>query len=246
MVSKSQIKLISSLQQKKGRLRSGLFAVEGIKGINDLLNSEIELFKLFTTQDIFSSPKEKTHFINEEELKRISNLITPQVAVGIFKIPQSIFKSSEEEFILALDGVRDPGNLGTIIRLCDWFGVETLVCSNDTVDCYNPKVVQATMGSIARVRIFYEDLPRFIDKINLPIIGSFLEGENIYRATLPLKGLLVMGNEANGISEQVENLIQLKLHIPQFGKIKQTESLNVAMATSIFLSEFKRSNFTGK
>ena len=246
MVSKSQIKLISSLQQKKGRLKSGFFIIEGIKGVKELLNSKIELFHLFTTQDIFVSEKEKTQLINEKELKKISKLTNPQTAVGIFKIPNYKGQIPYEGILVGLDGVRDPGNLGTIIRLCDWFGIETLICSKDTVDCYNPKVVQATMGSIARVKVLYINLPDFLKKIKLPVIGSFLDGKNVYSATLPSKGIIIMGNEANGISEEVEELIHLKLHIPQFGKIQQTESLNVAMATSILLSEFKRGKFTEK
>lgn len=240
MVSKSQIKLITSLEQKKGRTKSGLFMVEGIKGITEILNSEMQLDSLFTTREIFDSPPSKTFPITNEELKKISRLKTPQTAVALFKIPE-VIKPKITGFIVALDGVRDPGNLGTIIRLCDWFGVENLLCSKDTVDCFNPKVVQATMGSITRVNISYVDLPKIIsENTNLPVLGTFLEGENLFKTELPKEGILVLGNEANGISEEIEKLVSRKINIPQFGTSQNTESLNVATATAILLAEFRR------
>jgi TrmH family RNA methyltransferase len=159
--------------------------------------------------------------------------------LAVFKIPQS--KSIEENgLIVALDAVRDPGNLGTIIRLCDWFGVKDLVCSKETVDCYNPKVIQATMGSIARVNISYVELEYFFKKSNLPVYGAYMQGENVYTSELSSNGILVMGNEAHGISSSIESLITKKVSIPQFGDIQETESLNVASATAILLSEFRR------
>ncbi|MBK5193354.1 MAG: RNA methyltransferase [Flavobacteriaceae bacterium] len=240
MVSKSQIKLITSLEQKKNRTKSGLFIVEGKKGIREILNSPFELDSLFTTGENFNAPPSKTHLINEEELKKISRLKTPQSALALFEIPKEntpVIKN----LIVALDGIRDPGNLGTIIRLCDWFGIETLLCSNDTVDCYNPKVVQATMGSITRVAITYVDLELILkNNIEQPVIGTFLKGENIYTTQLPKNGILILGNEANGISEEVEKTVSQKLNIPRFGKSQSTESLNVATATAILLSEFRR------
>src|SRR5690606_31815010 len=150
MVSKSQIKLITSLEQKKNRVRHGLFMVEGIKGISELINSHFELETLYTTKGEFTASDSKTVNISENDLKKISNLKTPQVAVGLFRIPE-VKPPEIKGLCLALDGIRDPGNLGTIIRLCDWFGIKELLCSRDTVDCFNPKVVQATMGSITRV-----------------------------------------------------------------------------------------------
>src|SRR5699024_44491 len=141
---------------------------------------------------------------------------------------------------LVLDGVRDPGNLGTIIRLCDWFGVKQLVCSEDTVDCYNPKTVQATMGSLARVKVLYTDLKEFIRTSSLPVFGTFMDGKIIYEQALPEQGLIIMGNEANGISKEIEDLVSYRISIPQFGEQKMTESLNVATAASIVLNEFKR------
>lgn len=143
--------------------------------------------------------------------------------------------------IVALDDIRDPGNLGTIIRLCDWFGISELVCSEETVDIYNPKVVQATMGSIARVNVSYVNLEKFISETNLPVFGTFMDGVNIYKTELPKEGIIVMGNEANGISSQIEQTVNHRLAIPRFGNLQLTESLNVATATAIILSEFKRS-----
>ncbi|MEP6261597.1 MAG: RNA methyltransferase [Gillisia sp.] len=240
MVSKSQIKLITGLAQKKNRTKHGLFIVEGIKGINEILHSNFELDSLFTTQQIFKAPVVKTHQITETELKKISGLTTPQTAVAVFKIPEQkppVFSG----FSLALDGIRDPGNLGTIIRLCDWFGIENLFCSPDTVDCYNPKVVQATMGSITRVNILYRPLEEIIQAAeNRPVLGAFMEGENVYTSKLPAEGILVMGNEANGISAEVEKLVTKKISIPPFGDSSATESLNVATATAVLLSEFRR------
>jgi TrmH family RNA methyltransferase len=240
MVSKSQIKLITSLEQKKNRTKSGLFIVEGKKGIREILNSQFELDSLFTTSEIFEASPSKTYLITEAELKKISRLKTPQSALALFKIPKGNTPEIKN-LIVALDGIRDPGNLGTIIRLCDWFGIETLLCSNDTVDCYNPKVVQATMGSITRVAITYVDLKTILKKnIDQPVIGTFLKGENIYTTQLPKNGILVLGNEANGISAEVEKMVSQKLNIPRFGNSQSTESLNVATATAILLSEFRR------
>ena len=246
MFSKSQFKLIKSLSQKKYRLKQQLFVVEGKKAISELLDSSLQLHSLYTTEDIFDAERNKTFFIEEPELKKISNLTTPQTALAVFHIPQSR-EPKCSGLVVALDGVTDPGNLGTIIRMCDWFGVEQLICSEGTVDCYNPKVVQATMGSISRVNINYLSLPEFLgtaDK-NIHIYGAFLEGDIIYSQKLQ-DGIIVMGNEANGISSEVEALVTKKLLIPQFGKTRETESLNVATATAIFLSEFKRGDFTGK
>jgi TrmH family RNA methyltransferase len=141
---------------------------------------------------------------------------------------------------MVLDDLRDPGNMGTILRLCDWFGIHQVVCSLETVDVYNPKVVQATMGSITRVRVTYTDLEVFLKKSKLPIFGTYMDGANIYKTILPEEGIIVMGNEANGISLEVSRLIKNRLSIPRFGQLQQTESLNVATAASIVLSEFKR------
>ena len=240
MVSKNQIKLITSLQLKKYRNEHQLFFAEGIKVVHELLQSNFELHHLFVTEAIFDEviASQKT-LINVTDMKRISALSTASSCLAIFKIPVAA-KLEKNGLIVALDAVRDPGNLGTIIRLCDWFGVKQLVCSIETVDVYNPKVIQATMGSIARVNINYVDLNAFTTESSLPIFGTFMNGKNIYNETLPKEGILILGNEANGISASLEKSIKNRIAIPRFGDIQQTESLNVATAAAIFLSEFKR------
>ncbi|WP_053990230.1 RNA methyltransferase [Mangrovimonas sp. TPBH4] len=239
MLTKNQIKLITSLAQKKNRTKEGLFVVEGIKGIGEFLNSRFQLFKLYTTGTGFGIASEQVVSISEQELKKISGLKTPNTALALFKIPESQ-SVKEEGLIVALDDLRDPGNLGTIIRLCDWFGIRDLVCSSATVDCYNSKVVQATMGSLTRVNITYLDLPSFLKNIQTEMFGTFMDGDSVYEQNLPNKGVLVMGNEANGISSEVEQIVQTKISIPRYGNLQATESLNVATATAIFLSEFRR------
>ncbi|WP_353083897.1 RNA methyltransferase [Flavobacterium sp.] len=241
MVSKNQIKLITSLQQKKFRQLHKLFIAEGVKVIQELLDSNFVLEHLYVTESIFESlNNESKTLITESELKKISCLSTPNNCLALFAIPETE-KPIASGLIVALDAVRDPGNLGTIIRLCDWFGVEQLWCNEQTVDLYNPKVVQATMGSLARVKVHYLDLEKEIQKSNLPVFGTFMDGENIYQTTLPSEGILILGNEANGISGSIEKLVTSRLAIPRFGNLQKTESLNVATATAIFLSEFKRS-----
>ncbi|SFD15536.1 TrmH family RNA methyltransferase [Algibacter pectinivorans] len=238
MLSKSQIKLITSLKQKKYRQQHGFFVVEGVKTITELLQSHLELYKLYTTKPFNINAKDE-ELVSDQELKRISFLTTPNTALAIFKIPEPK-PISTTGLIVVLDAVRDPGNLGTIIRLCDWFGVTELVCSKETVDRFNPKVVQATMGSITRVNVNYVDLVPFLKTSSLPVYGAFMDGENVYKSTLPKNGILVMGNEANGVSKEVEAVITEKIAIPRFGELQATESLNVATATAILLSEFRR------
>ncbi|WNH11343.1 TrmH family RNA methyltransferase [Thalassobellus suaedae] len=238
MLSKSQIKLITSLKQKKYRQQHGFFVVEGIKTIKELIQSHLELHALYTTETFNINAKDEI-LITETDLKRISFLTTPNKALAIFKMPE-VKAINNNRLIVALDAVRDPGNLGTIIRLCDWFGITDLVCSKETVDCFNPKVIQATMGSITRVNISYVDLEVFLKASNAAIFGAFMDGETVYTKQLPETGILVMGNEANGVSKEVEAIISEKISIPRFGDIQATESLNVATATAILLSEFKR------
>ncbi|NNC70657.1 MAG: RNA methyltransferase [Flavobacteriaceae bacterium] len=240
MLSKNQVKLITSLHQKKYRNQHGLFIVEGPKALDEFLNSKFKCQFLFCTDDFLKSKfVENTIIISDNELKKISALKNPNKAIGVFKIPdQEPFKS--EGLILTLDEVSDPGNLGTIIRLCDWFGVEQIICSSNTVDCYNPKVVQASMGSLTRVSLIYTDLRDYLTKTDMPIYGALMQGENIYEVKLPSKAILVMGNEANGISKDIIELIRQKITIPSFGKFQQIESLNVATATAILLNEFRR------
>jgi len=240
MLSKKQIKLITSLKQKKYRLQHQLFVAESKKSILELLNSNLQLHQLFTTTFEFDVSDVLQIMITPKELNKISFLKTPNIALAVFEIPKPE-PIDFSKLIIGLDDVRDPGNLGTIIRLCDWYGVKDLVCSLETVDCYNPKVIQATMGSIARVNVSYLDLESFLySQQTIQKFGAFMDGENVYDMNLPITGILVLGNEANGISKEVESQITRRISIPRFGDLKETESLNVANATAILLSEFKR------
>lgn len=234
-LSKSQIKWVRSLQQKKNRDAEGVFVAEGQKCVNDLL-SAFELVLLATPDN--ATPT---------EIEQMSSLRTPQGVIAVFRkpIPDTQYLSSD--LMLALDGVQDPGNLGTIIRTCDWFGVHDILCSRDTADCYNPKVVQATMGALARVRLHYVDLPEVLTELRqqgIPLYGTLLDGRNIYDTNaIPNKytGVIIMGNEGKGISEAVRSLITHPLRIPSYPPDAPTsESLNVGIATAITLAEFRR------
>lgn len=236
MLSKNQIKNITRLKQKKYRQQEGLFIAEGGKVIKEFLNSTFKLVDLFTTETF---NVENESIVSEADLKKISCLTTPNTALAIFKIPETD-TIINQGLILALDDIRDPGNLGTIIRLCDWFGIKQLVCSLKTVDCYNPKVVQATMGSLTRVNIVYTDLSIYLKEVDVPVFGAFMDGKNVYQTELPKDGVLVLGNEANGISSIIEASVTDKISIPRFGDLQATESLNVATAGAILLSEFRR------
>lgn len=238
-LSKSQIKLITSLQQKKYRQKHKLFVAEGVKVVNELLNSDFKLEILFATNGYKNLFNVELTEISESDLKKVSQLKTPNKVLGIFKIPEEA-SIKEKGLVVALDAINDPGNLGTIIRLCDWFGIESLICSSDTVDCYNQKVVQASMGSLTRINIHYTDLMPFLEESKLPRVIADMDGDNVYKTELPEEGILIMGNEANGISNKIRKLINTKVSIPRFGNVQQTESLNVATATAILLSEFKR------
>ncbi len=199
--------------------------------------------KLRHSELVSESYKKQNHSnffpVSLKELQKISALKNANTVLAVFKIPKP-FKIIDKGLILVLDDIKDPGNLGTIIRLCDWFGVQQLVCSLETVDCYNPKVVQASMGSLTRVPVVYTDLETYLSSTTLPIYTSLLAGENVYQTTLKNSAILVMGNEANGISDAIQHFATHQLNIPHFGKIAQTESLNVAMATAVLLSEFRR------
>lgn len=240
MVSKNQIKWITSLQLKKYRLENQLFIAEGVKVIQELLQSNFVLEDLFATEEVFNSfsVNNKT-VVTDAEMKKITALSSPSSCLAVFQMPNET-KISNQGLIVALDDIRDPGNLGTIIRLCDWFGIEQMICSKETVDVFNPKVVQATMGSLARVNIQYLDIQEFISNSSLPIFGTFMDGNNIYSEDLPTDGIIIFGNEANGISAEIEKLVTNRIAIPRFGKLQKTESLNVATATAIILSEFCR------
>jgi len=238
ILSNNHQKLITSLSQKKYRQKHQLFIAEGVKVVRELLKSSFELEIIFSTDHEFSSLDCFVQ-VSDQELKKISSLKTPNKVLALFKIP-SQKKINSSGLIVALDTVNDPGNLGTIIRLCDWFGVEQLVCSKDTVDCYNSKVVQATMGSLTRVSISYLNLPEYLQTVSLPIFIADMDGVNIHKAKLPASAVLVMGNEANGVSETLKQLVSNKISIPRYGNSNQAESLNVATATAVLLNEFRR------
>ncbi len=238
MISKSQIKLITSLSRKKYRDQHGFFSAEGPKVISEFIEEGLDLVFLFTTE-MLKNQSSVYHQITPAELKKISNLTTPNTSLAVFKFPKH--EGLQHNGIrLVLDGIQDPGNLGTIIRLCDWFGVTQLICSKDTVDCYNPKVVQATMGSLARVEIVYTDLVTLLEAVNVPIYGGVLGGVSLYSEKLMQESYIVVGNEGNGISEEIKSLLTHKITIPQYGDSQKTESLNVATATAILLSEAMR------
>lgn len=235
MITKSQIKLIKSLSHKKHRLTHRLFVVEGQKNVAELLRSDNEIHSLFATSNwIKKNSVCKVVQVSQSELKRISNYKTANEVLALVKIKIPVFESFTG-VTLILDGVNDPGNMGAIIRACDWFGVRSIVCSNNTVDIYNPKVVQSAMGSIFRVNVMYTNLTEYIKTINMPIFGAFMQGENVKNVSLPKDLCLVMGNESSGITQEVSSLINKRLAISRLGK--DIDSLNVAVATSIFLHE---------
>lgn len=241
MLSKRELKLITSLQQKKYRDRHRLFIVEGVKAVKSFIQNDFEIYEIFGVAPIESLKQFNVREIPYDILKKISALHTPTNVLAVFKMKTPEVVTHYKGFILVLDGIRDPGNLGTIIRLCDWFGVAHLVCSQDTVDCYNPKVVQATMGSLGSVHISYSNLHSFLNAIELPIYGATMEGESVYEVTFqPNEGVFIMGNEANGISKEILNCVQHKITIPKLGANQNIDSLNVGTATAILLSEFFR------
>ena len=237
-LSKNHLKLITSLSQKKYRHKYKLFVVEGMKVVQEFLNSSYELEILFSTESSFSYLDSFIE-VSEQELKKISSLKTPNKVIALFKIPVEK-NTSSSGLIVALDAINDPGNLGTIIRLCDWFGIDQLLCSKETVDCYNTKVVQSSMGSLTRVAISYIDLKEYLTSVSIPVFIADMDGDNIYEMKPPTSAVLVMGNEANGISNSIKQIVSTKITIPRYGNSQLTESLNVATATAILLSEFRR------
>lgn len=234
-VSKAQIKLVRSLQQKKFRDELGLFIAEGDKCVEELQKA-FELVSLYREGDN-ATPT---------EIEQMSGLRTPQGTIGIFRQRAEDASAPREDLVLALDGIQNPGNLGTIIRTCDWFGVHDLFCSLDTADCYNPKVVQATMGALSRVQVHYVDLPAWIAAQQCPVYGTLLEGKDMYdvldqASSKTQPAIIVMGNEGNGISPQIRELVTHPICIPSYPKDAETsESLNVSVASAIVLAEFRR------
>ena len=244
MISKNQIKFIRQLEQKKFRHREGLFVAEGTKVVGDRLKAGYIPHSLYATPDwIASHSVAEATEVTDDELTRLSFQQHPQQVLALFPIPEPADLSPLTSHLsLLLDGVQDPGNLGTIIRIADWFGISNIICSEDTVDAYNPKVVQATMGSIARVNIIYTNLLELFDGLpaDFPVYGTLLDGENIYTQELTPHGLIIMGNEGNGISDAVRQRVNRRLLIPDFHNGDTADSLNVAIATAITCSEFRR------
>ncbi len=260
MLSKNKIKFINSLKKKKFRDTHQKFIAEGSKLVSELLKSSFIIDILIATNKWLNSIQNNFPYqvkeiieVNSDELKKISSLITAQNVIAVVQIPHYTINTDEiiNELSLVLDEIKDPGNLGTIIRIADWFGIKNIFCSSDSVDVYNPKVVQATMGAISRVKVHYENLYRFIVRIKkadktgkagkFPVYGTFLEGNNIYEHSLSSKGLIILGNESKGISKELIPLISQKLFIPRFFREDKTsESLNVSIAAAIVCSEFRK------
>lgn len=250
MLSKSQIRFVTSLKQKKFRKQHGVFVVEGTKSVEEFIRSDYEVQSLFITPDTVTKmdkiPQNIEFFeISDEELKKISNLTTPQGVLAVVKIPYDAEqvpaslqdRTANSGFTLVLDDVQDPGNLGTIIRTADWFGLATIICSVGSVDAYNPKTVQASMGSLSRVRVFYTDLSVLFQSADLPLFGAVLDGRSIYEVDFGKQGFILLGNEGNGISPKIQPFIHHPVTIPRTGG---AESLNVAISAALFCSELSR------
>lgn len=248
-LSKNKIKYIQSLKDKKCREEYGTFVVEGDKMVAELIGF-VKCQLLIATPDFIQANRiqddniEEIIEVTKSELSKASFLKNPQQALAVFYQPHYILNTNQlkEQLVLALDCIQDPGNLGTIIRLADWYGIENIICSMDTVDIYNPKVVQATMGALARVKVHYVDLYEYLKNAEgIALYGTFLDGSNMYQQELSETGIIVMGNEGNGISPQIETLITNKLFIPNYPQDRETsESLNVGVATAIICTEFRR------
>lgn len=245
MLSKSQISFIKSLHQKKYRKESGIFIIEGIKSIIEFINSSYQLHSIYYTPQYASSLPQNTANIklfevNNAELEKISTLQTPQGVLALVHIPSAQkldFKKLNNCFSLVLDDIQDPGNFGTIIRTADWFGIQNIICSTHTVEAYNPKTVQSTMGSLCRVNISYTNLSTFFEEVKLPVFGALLAGNNIYTTNWGKEGLILLGNEGHGISEELIKKITVPVTIPRIG---EAESLNVAVSAAIFCSELSK------
>ena len=252
MFTKGQANIIKSLHDKKYRKDTGLFLVEGEKNVVETLNSDFEIKTLLATKSFYSKYqkllKEKKiicEIVEVGEIEKVSTMESNDSALAVVKQknaenhddrPQG--EIGENEIVLALDNIRDPGNFGTIIRIADWYGIKNIIASIGTVDLYNPKVISATKGSFTRVNVHYVDLKNYLEKANTPVLGAFMTGGNAHKFDFPKTGILVMGNESNGISPEIEKLITSKVSIPSFG---QTESLNVAIATAVLLDNWRRS-----
>lgn len=241
MISKNQLKLLRALSQKKQRKAHGLFLVEGEKNVLELLETSMVIKHVFATSEFLASNREALQCIecieaSLEELTKASSLVSNNAAVAVVAIPQTEIPAAKG-MMIALDGVSDPGNLGTIIRIADWYGIKHIVASTDCADPYNPKTIRATMGSFGRVQVTLLDLPSYLEQASLPVYGAFLEGENVHKMTFSLEGILLMGSESHGVRPDAAQYVTDKITIPAFGG---AESLNVAMATGIILDNFRR------
>ena len=240
MLTAHTIKVLQSLDKKKFRQKYNLFLVEGNKIISELPNSNFKIKEMFSTNPQNLNFKDTiVHQITENELKKISFLQNPKDSVAVCELNQEL-KFDDRDIQLVLDGIQDPGNLGTIIRLADWFGIEQIICSDDTVDFYNPKVIQASMGSFTRVNLVYCNLVDYLSETKNTNVGTDMDGENIYTFQKPQKLNLILGNEGKGMREETEKLLHKKISIPRFGKSQSTESLNVSMAAGIILGQLFR------
>ena len=245
MISKNQIKYIRGLHSRKNRKKESVFIVEGPKIVEEFILSSFDVMAVYGTQEwIENAPSllESAEMISEKELHSISAQKNPNQVLAIVRMPkQSSPPKNIDSLCLVLDTIQDPGNLGTIIRIADWFDIKQIICSEETADIYNPKVVQSTMGSLTRVNVSYTNLIDYLDSIpkDTAIYGTLLEGDNIYESDLKTKGLIIVGNESKGISKEVKSFVNHKIKIPAYGDSK-TESLNAAIATSIIVSEFRR------
>lgn len=247
-LSASRRKLISSLQQPRHRRELRLFVAEGAKCISELTGSFrcrmlVATHAWLEKNDMALPPDAEIAKATRADMERISSMSTPPEVIALMEMPEASDRIDSSGLTIALDGVQDPGNLGTIIRACDWFGVRTVVCSRDTVDVYNPKVVQATMGALARVGVHYTSLPQWLGQQTdgIEVYGTFLDGEDIYESTLERQGVIVMGNEGKGISAEVAAAVTRRLFIPPYPRhASHVESLNVSMATAVILSQFRK------
>lgn len=253
MVSKNTIKLIKSLARKKYRHKHRLFLVEGEKNVIETLESGMRVEQLIASEDFFQNNRELVKYAERaeeatpDEIKKASLLKAPQNCLALCTLPNvETLPEKPADFSFYLDGIQDPGNLGTIIRTCDWFGIHQLFCSVDTVDIFNPKVIQATMGSFCRVSIFYTDFKKIKEMANasgIPLLGTFMNGKSIYKSQFPEKALVVLGNEGSGIRKEIENAVTQKISIPRFtNNNDKPESLNVAVSAAIICSEFKKNS----
>jgi TrmH family RNA methyltransferase len=245
MISKNKVKFIKSLQLKKFRNEYNKFLIEGSKSVRELLLSDFILSELYVTEkfleenhSVLKAKNITPEITNEEELAKVSSFSSNNAALAIAQTkPNQLLKGSPEEYTLVLDDIRDPGNLGTIIRIADWYGISNIICSETTTDFYSPKVIASSMGSFTRVKLYYCALEEYLSQTDLPVYAADLEGENVHHFSFPAGGLLLMGNESAGISPELVRFIRHKIHIPSFGG---AESLNVAIATAVICDNIRR------